>query len=109
MAVAEIQVQGSDGNTAKVVVDTITGQTYAYPVYKMTIGALSKDDGFISAANPLPVQLTNGTTAQAMSTFGEAFVEVRESSNQAILRELKKMNLQLSLLTDTHLTNLDVE
>ena len=53
MAIVVVTVQGSDGLTQEVPLDSITGQTYAMPIYKLAIGAVDIDDGVISAANPL--------------------------------------------------------
>jgi len=69
MALAVVKVQGSDGGTQDVLVDTITGQTYAMPIYKLAIGATSIDDGVISSDNLLPVSVLNPRSA-----FGEISV-----------------------------------
>lgn len=65
MALTTILVQGADAAKQPVLVDTITGQSYAMPIYKLAIGAVGDDDGVISAVNPLPV---TGNDANAIST-----------------------------------------
>ncbi len=40
MALETVKVQGSDGESQFVLVDTITGETYAIPIYKLSIGAI---------------------------------------------------------------------
>ena len=50
-----MKVQGADGITRDVPVDSIVGQDYDVPVYKLTIGDEGDDDGMVSATNPMPV------------------------------------------------------
>lgn len=56
MALVIVQVQGADGVKQPVLLDKITGQIYAIPIYKMSIGTVGTDDGVISADNPLPIK-----------------------------------------------------
>ena len=57
MALITVQVQGADGVTQRVLLDTITGQIYAEPIYKIGLGIVGTDDGPVAAANPLPAYL----------------------------------------------------
>ena len=67
MALTSILVQGANGATQPVLIDTITGETYAMPIYKMSFGAVGADDGLVSAANPFPV---TGSDANVISADG---------------------------------------
>jgi hypothetical protein len=57
MTIVNMNVQGADGVSRDVPLDSIVGQDYDVPVYKLTIGDEGDDDGMVSAANPLPVTI----------------------------------------------------
>lgn len=54
MTLVELRVQGADGVKRDVLLDDIGG-IYALPGYKLNLGDVGADDGFVNAANPMPV------------------------------------------------------
>jgi hypothetical protein len=59
MTIVNMNVQGADGISRDVPLDSIVGQDYDVPVYKLTIGDEGDDDGMVSATNPLPVTVND--------------------------------------------------
>lgn len=82
MAFVTVQVQGADGVKQPVLLDSITGQTYAIPIYKLGVGALGTDDGVVSTANPLPALLgsliSSGNSTTDLLSGGATFTGVVE-------------------------------
>lgn len=68
MALEVVKIQGSNGVTKDVLLDSITGQTYSIPIYKLGIGAVGTDDGVISATNPMPMVSKGGFISISNST-----------------------------------------
>ena len=88
MATVTLKVQGSDGTTKDVLLDTITGQTYALPLYKLGLGAVGADDGPVSSSNPMP-------------TDDQSVVSLLKTQ----ITLLGKIELQLSLITETKIND----
>ena len=83
MALTTISVQGSNGVTQTVLVDTITGQTYAIPLYKLSVGAVGTDDGPVSSANPLPVSIAS-VPSHAVTNAGTFAVQSAQAGTWTV-------------------------
>jgi len=83
VALVTVQVQGSDGNTQDVLLDTITGETYAIPIYKLSIGDVGLDGGPISAANPMPIILPAGASTEAKQNVSNASLGIMDDWDES--------------------------
>lgn len=108
MPIREVQIQGADGTTHIVPIDTITGQTFAIPLYKLTIGGIGEDDGVISATNPLPTLLRGLDDDEILTTIrvdsfdnlkvvDQSSLEAREQHDEIIVL-LKLISAKLNPL-----------
>jgi len=107
--------------------------------YFAVVQLKDENDEIIGASNPLPIQVSDGTstlsivgdgdeigTVKGIAVYGQDGAQLRiqkiTPSGQtevwqpdtyellsAVLKELKKMNLHLALITDNYITNQEVE
>jgi len=115
MTLKTVRIQGVDGTQYDVLLDEQTDGSYSIPAYKLAIGEDGVNDGVVSSENPLPIVAYGSDGAdlqvQKMTPFGQAELWQPELYQLLgdMLKELKKMNLQLALVTDTSITNQEVE
>ncbi len=102
MALVTVQVQGADGIKQPVLLDSITGQSYAIPIYKLSVGNVGIDDGVISSDNPLPVS----------GVFIEEGQKVVDTNSRELLRkillEMRKLNAGISCITEEEFKEIDL-
>jgi len=101
-----VKVKGStDANAVNVATDEI-GSIH-YPVYKTAYGA----DGSVTqvdATNPLPVTMDTGQTEGA-GTVTKTLDDSASTLLNGILKELKIMNLHLTMMTDNEISKSEIE
>ncbi len=79
MALITVEVQGAGRVKQRVLLDDISGEIYAVPIYKIGIGIEGTDDGPVSATNPLPAMISDGTDTVGVVGDGDT-VDLFEDS-----------------------------
>ena len=111
MALTTVTIQDALGATQQVLLDTVTGQTYAIPLYKLSIGVAGSDDGPVSASNPLPVTataldvrpLTNAdvVTAELSATDNAVLDSIDARLAGTLTVAVASLDVSVSILGDT--------
>ena len=99
MALSDVVIQGANSVLSTVVIDTITGETYGIPIYKIGLGVVGTDDGPVSATNPMPVTLGDSFERAGVThtpVVDNAVFEVLEK----ILTTLQKLERHAFEITD---------
>lgn len=79
MSLFDMPIQGSDGSTRYVLLDLISGERYAVPLYKLGIGAEGDAAVPVSSADPMPVSLASTplpTDAATQTTLAAVLAKI---------------------------------
>jgi len=92
--------QGTESNAVTVATDDIGGTHY--PIYKMSYGADGSQTP-VDGTNPLPVSMIE------QSAEGYIQNDAIVSALDRVLKELKIMNIHLSMITDNEISKAEIE